>query len=345
MRFPFSKGFLKLLTRYRNNQSTSEEKEVLDTWYESLDDPDADTARDRKSREQVWMKIMDRTSPAAANGGRQAKSSRRFLYYAAAAVVVLASSLIGYFAYRGDLPTSPIMNNAISTILENDTDKPSKVGLPDGSTVILEPAARLSYTSHFNKQTRTVQLEGNAFFSIAKNKKVPFIVKTQTIETKVLGTEFSIRKNVATGETEVEVITGKVEVNVIGNASGAQERKHVFLTANLKATFQPENKELVMSLIDLPQMVDKQEAMPEQFIFKERPLRHVIDRLETAYGVSIKVANSEMLNCPITANLSNEPLSTQLAIVVTALNAEFTVAENGIQINGGGCVPSIKNSR
>ncbi len=269
------------------------------------------------------------------------ESNRRFLYYAAAAVVVLVSGLAGYYALKGDLGLREMTvgQSAIATTHENDTDQRSEVRLPDGSTVTLEPTARISYTSSFNKLTRTVRLEGNAFFSVAKNKNVPFIVQTQMIETKVLGTEFSIRKNASTGETEVEVITGKVEVNVVGNTSGIKpdSKHHVYLTANLKATFQPGKKELVMGLIASPHITEEEAAAPELFVFTDSPLRDVIHRLEKAYGVSIKVANSEMLNCPITANLSHEPLATQLDIVMTALNAEFTVGEAGIQIRGGGC--------
>ena len=48
----FSKGFLKLLTRYRKGQSTAEEQEAMETWYESLDDPDLDTSRNPENKEK-----------------------------------------------------------------------------------------------------------------------------------------------------------------------------------------------------------------------------------------------------------------------------------------------------
>lgn len=348
MGFYFSKGFLKMLARYRNDQSNAEEKEAMDTWYESLDDPDTDTKRNSENKEQIWMKIMDRTSGLPEQKIYQSKNSRRFLYYAAAAIVVLVSGLAGYFVFKGDVNfrQTGVAQSTISTTHENDTDKPSKVTLPDGSTVTLEPAAKLSYTSSFNKLTRTVRLDGNAFFSVAKNKRVPFIVQTMMIETKVLGTEFSIRKNAATGETEVEVITGKVEVNVVGNApeTKSDSKHHVYLTANLKATFQPEKQELVMGLVATPHIVKEEAAAPELFVFTDSPLKEVIYRLENAYGVSISVANKDILNCPITANLSHEPLATQLDIVMTALNANFIVGESGIQIKGGGCGPAIRTT-
>ena len=344
----FSKGFLKLLARYRNDQSTGEEKQAMETWYESLDDSDIDTTRTSGRKEDVWLKIMDRTTPASGLDKYNYKNKRRFVYYAAAAMVLLVSGLVGYFASKGDLgfQETSLVQSAISTMHENDTDQPSQVTLPDGSKVTLDPSARISYTSAFNKLTRTVRLEGNAFFSVAKNKSVPFIVQTQLIQTKVLGTEFSIRKNASTGETEVEVITGKVEVNVVGDiaATNAKGKHHVFLTANLRATFQPEKQELVMGLIAAPHIIEEEEALPELFVFTESPLREVVNRLEKAYGVSIRVANNEMLNCPITADLSHETLPTQLDIIITALNAEFSVGETGIQIRGGGCVPAIKST-
>jgi transmembrane sensor len=345
MAFFSSNGFLKLLNRYRNDESTPEEKEAMDTWYESLDDPDIDVARNQESKEKVWMRIMENTTPEVKAVQRTDKNFTRFLYYAAAAVVILVGGITGYLSLRSN---AGFFGNGISQIagsmlLENNTGKPSEITLPDGSRVVLEPRAKISYTEGFNKTTRTVVLEGDAFFSVVKNKYVPFIVQTQTIETKVLGTEFSIRKNTTTGKTEVEVIKGKVEVHVVEDKprSKSDGNQKVYLTANLKATFEPGRQELVMGLIANPRIVEEEEVMHDEFVFNDSPLKVVIQRLERAYGVSIKTANNEILNCPITANLSNEPLSTQLDIVMTALNARFTVNQAGISISGGGCGTNV----
>jgi len=348
MGFYNSPGFLRLLNRFRRDQSTEDEKQAMETWYESLDNPDVDYSRKPDSKEKVWMKIIEKTAIENESTQKRRVLDFSYVFYAAAAVFLLISGLTGYFAFQDDFhfEGKSFLQTTSSVVHENDSDKSRAFILPDGSKVTLEPQAKLRYAISYNKLTRTVQLQGNAFFSVVKNKRIPFIVQTDMIETKVLGTEFTIKKDASTGETEVEVLTGKVEVNVRGKEAreGVAKQSAVFLTANLKATFQPVNHQLVLGLVAVPRILQKEEITSDSFIFNDIPLRDVISSLEKAYGVSIKVANNDILNCPITANLSNESLPVQLDIVMTALNANFSVSESGIFIKDGGCAPAANRT-
>lgn len=65
--------------------------------------------------------------------------------------------------------------------------------LPDGSKVWLNANSTLSlYLDAFGKHKRVVELEGEAYFEIAGNKKVPFVVKSKRQRVEVLGTHFNI---------------------------------------------------------------------------------------------------------------------------------------------------------
>ena len=66
-----------------------------------------------------------------------------------------------------------------------------QLSLPDGSHVWLNAASSLKYPLKF-KDTRTVILNGQAYFEIAPNAKQPFIVKVNEMEVQVLGTSFDI---------------------------------------------------------------------------------------------------------------------------------------------------------
>ena len=59
---------------------------------------------------------------------------------------------------------------------------------------------------------RIVTLEGEAYFKVAKDPERPFIVKTKTVQTRVLGTEFNIR-SYTPEDTHVVLINGKVEIS------------------------------------------------------------------------------------------------------------------------------------
>ena len=78
----------------------------------------------------------------------------------------------------------------------------------------------LRYPSVF-QDTRLVELSGEALFDVAKDKEKPFVVRTDSLEVKALGTHFNVQAY--TGEsTTVSLIKGKVEVSMLGqNESGA----------------------------------------------------------------------------------------------------------------------------
>ena len=353
MGFYTSSGFLKLLSRFRKDQSPEEEKEAMDIWYESLGDAAAtDSTRNQENVEKVWAGVIERIGIDNERSGRSsATSASRYWYYLTAATVLLVSGLTAYLLLHEKPLSSPLAIASLfdhPTTFENNTDAVQEVTLPDGSKVILDPSAQLSYSDDFNSSSRTVQLVGNAFFSVVKNKRLPFIVQTDVISTRVLGTEFTIKKNKASGETEVEVLTGKVEVNVTeaSKQPGKTKNQRVFLTANLKATFQPLRNELITGLVSSPKIVaqNKEEAA-KPVIFNDEPLSSVLRTLENLYGVSITVADDKILQCPITADLTGEALTTQLEMVVTALNSRFSVNQEGILIEGGGCAKTVSKFR
>lgn len=85
-----------------------------------------------------------------------------------------------------------------------------KLILCDGTEVWLNANSKLVYPTAFVEKDRTVFLEGEAYFKVTKNTK-PFIVKTNYLQTKVLGTEFNIKSYTAE-DSHVTLISGKVQV-------------------------------------------------------------------------------------------------------------------------------------
>lgn len=67
-----------------------------------------------------------------------------------------------------------------------------EVTLPDGTSVWLNSASSLKYPTAFTGKERHVELTGEAYFEVAKNKAKPFIVSAEKIDVKVLGTHFNI---------------------------------------------------------------------------------------------------------------------------------------------------------
>lgn len=99
--------------------------------------------------------------------------------------------------------------------------KTFKLVLSDGTEVWMNAQSRLCYPNRFTGKQRVVQLQGEAYFKVAHNAKLPFIVKTDQLQTQVLGTEFNLR-NYSAIDTHVTLLKGSVEVS---NVSGTNKRR------------------------------------------------------------------------------------------------------------------------
>ncbi len=100
--------------------------------------------------------------------------------------------------------------NSIQT-LTTPRKRDYTITLPDGSTVCLNAESQLSFPVSFSDTLREVHLRGEAYFKIAPDKKRPFIVNTENVKTRVLGTEFNLR-NYSPFDTHITLVTGSIEV-------------------------------------------------------------------------------------------------------------------------------------
>jgi len=89
-----------------------------------------------------------------------------------------------------------------------------QVRLPDGSKVWLNAASKLIYPVSFNgRGQRVVELSGEAYFEIFKNKLQPFVVKSKNQEVTVLGTHFNVNSYSDEPDTKTTLLEGSVRIN------------------------------------------------------------------------------------------------------------------------------------
>ena len=86
------------------------------------------------------------------------------------------------------------------------------IELEDGSIVYLNSDSKLKYPSIFCGKERIVELEGEAYFKVKKDKKHPFIVKTRGINIRVLGTSFNVNSYKENKNIITTLIEGSVKI-------------------------------------------------------------------------------------------------------------------------------------
>lgn len=126
-----------------------------------------------------------------------------------AILVVLGGGLFHYFN-RANKANNDILYAHISTTYGQTRD----FILPDGTQVTLNACSRISYPAIFTGHERPVELEGEAYFQVARDEKHPFIIRTKDFDVQVLGTVFSVKAYEEDEVQFVDVESGRVQVDM-----------------------------------------------------------------------------------------------------------------------------------
>jgi hypothetical protein len=159
------------------------------------------------------------------------------------------------------------------TIRERAGNEPRAIMLPDGSTVRLRRNSSISYASNF-LDNRTLELSGDAFFSVAKMGGQPFEVFYNDMTVRVLGTEFLL----STTETSslVTLKSGSVEV-----ASASQS---VTLEPNQRLTVESASGRLSISELTA---ADMESILRGELILRNEPLNAALAKIGRFFGVRV----------------------------------------------------------
>jgi transmembrane sensor len=339
------KAFGKLLQKYLEGKCSELEKALVEQWYELIDEEPRQNYTEKEwetLQYKLWRKIEEESfEPADASP----ETTTGFGFWrpyrvGIAASVTLLLGIGAWWYLNKQNSQSAIVSSQQSksefTSMDNTSAKPIRIDLEDGSSVTLSPHSQLQYPNHFAANKREVQLTGEALFEVSKNPEKPFYVITDKLVTKVLGTSFYVRTVEATKKVEVEVLTGKVSVYEKEKVNNVNPG--VVLTPNHKVTFFTAEKHFITGLVEKPlpqiQAITKQ---PETFEFDDAPIGEVLNKLEKVYGIDIELENDKLSTCPLTADITQQPLFTKLDIICATINGKYEVKGTTILISGKGC--------
>lgn len=275
-------------------------------------------------------------------------SPRRILpwrWIAAASVVLVVMASWLYLNYQKAPDASSLIAAMPANTIhdENTTAQPKIITLADGTAITLKPGSSIYYKKDFEDSLREVYLEGEAFFHVARNPQKPFLVYYNNLVTRVLGTSFTINTNPQTGNIEVAVKTGRVQVyenKKLASVTGAP--LSVILTPNQKAVYEADKRILQASLVTAPELVLPNEGAGkltdgDRFVYDQAKLSTVFEELGKAYGIEIVVENTNLNNCAFTGDLTSQDLFTKLKIICLTTNATYEITGTRILVKGVGC--------
>jgi len=262
------------------------------------------------------------------------KSRRHLPIWWAAAILLLALGVVWLVRdnQHSVRPSSLLLSEEAGYVVKRNLGHTSmQVFLPDGSKVSLEPGASLKSKTLLNDTLREVILQGDAFFEIAKDTDRPFIVHTDYIYTRVLGTSFWILTAQGAQQQTVAVKTGKVSVSDI-----LQQETEILLP-NEQLTYDDQRRVLIKSRID-PSVIQQAPAMQQIALqFQDTSVPTILDSLSSAYGVKIIYDRQTLAHCRVTTSLSSESLYEKLDILCKATGASYRPQDDKLYVTGGSC--------
>lgn len=266
---------------FEGNASLEEEKAVRE-WLEASPGNRRILLKERKLFDAMLLWGEDAKTPAQEVGWKRVKSrsSLRTELLKVAAVVLLTLGLNTVYHHLFDRE-EPVAMQTVTV----PAGQRVNIKLPDGSNVWLNARTTLRFPFAFRSGRRKVELDGEAYFDVVKDKKHPFIVETSKAKVEVYGTQFNVDAYADRDEFETTLMSGSVKVISAANPLDMQT-----LAPDSKAYL--EEGRLKVAPVDDYNPYRWKEGL---ICFRNETFRNIMKDFEKYYGMSIHVENKQVL--------------------------------------------------
>lgn len=291
-----------LLEKFFSGQSTEEENNVLSKIFKDGGEDIFDEYCRRKWAEndcRIPTSVKARIKQSLFTKMPRVKWRRVI----ASASAVLAAAVILFMCMLWSRPSENAAPEIFEIVVERG--QKSSVTLPDGSRVMINSASTISYTSDYNVKERNVFLSGEAYFDVASNADIPFVVHADKVSVTALGTKF----NVKAYAEDPYVVTTLVEGGVRTEAGTQYE----LLTRAQEASY---NKEAdVLLAYDVKDISRAVPWIRNELLFENESLADIAVTLERMYNVTIVFEDEAAKGYSYTGLIRNNSLQNVLELI------------------------------
>ncbi len=326
------------ILNFLQNKSTPEESEEVIRFFNQKDDEseirsilgaiwqnnDIRITNESIDFDSVLNKIHQRVDLSYPTEiGRNKKSSfLKTMQYISKAAAILFLPLLITTIWSLSRPVSTIESGKV-TWVELVTPMGAKMSfeLPDGSKVWLNDGSKIKYPTHFTGNQREVFLEGEAFFKVAKNDKLPFIVKNKSAIVKVTGTSFNFRAYPDDRMFETTLNTGVIELEI--PKIGAKATHKIPMKPGEQICLNTQTGEFQAKKVDAETY---NSWINGKLLFRDAPMDEAMRKLERWYNADIVIDSPELKNILITATFQEEKLSQAMELLSFATPIKYKIS-------------------
>lgn len=286
-----------LLDKWLNGTHTAQDLATLETYpefaaYQKIDAYTKQIETPTFNTEAGLEEIKERLARTAKATPKVLSIVPRLLKIAAVLAVLVASYVF--------------INSTLPTTINTGLAETKTIPLPDTSEVLLNGNSEISYKENSWEDSRELNLEGEAYFKVAKGKK--FTVHTTQGIVEVLGTQFNV---LATGETfMVSCFEGLVAVTY--NGTTTKLPKGSKLTVAADSSF--------MSQI----AINKPVWLANESSYEDVAITTVLQDLETTYGIKVTTQNIDV-TLRYTGSYTHKDLDAALQTITIPLGLIYTI--------------------
>lgn len=281
----------------------------------------------RMLKQEIWNRIrphIKNTTPEPTSRRHISVRKSRVLLKIAAAIVGVSvcSALTSYLLYDRYIGNQKnIADNIYS--FEVEPGQKGSIRLPDGTVIYLNSASGISFSADYNTASRRVDLDGEAYFEVAKNPDKKFIVSCNGIEIEALGTEFNVKAYAVDSTIVTTLAKGKVKVS--------SQEQSVTLLPKEAATYHLKRNRITSSAVEDISIADYWRS--GQLVFAAEPLSSIARIMERMYNVKIDIQDATLKDMKFTGTIRNNSLNNVMHIISLSYPLTYSITDSVITVS------------
>lgn len=265
----------------------------------------------------AFIKLKKRLSSLPAKKGW-------FYYWQKVAAVLLLPLLVlstFQFFYQNKTALLKTSSELVCHEISTSPGLRSTFKLPDGTKVWLNGSTKIKYPEIFSSNERRIQLEGEAYFEVAKDQEKPFIIDLGALHVQALGTAFNCMAYPEDSLIETALTEGKVKITKI---SEGKQKGEYMLNPGQVISYELNAGQFYLQEGNL----DKHLAWRSgKFIFRNDPLEVVCQKLGRWFNAEIMIKDESLKSYAFTGTFQEEGLNEILELISLTSPITYKIME------------------
>jgi transmembrane sensor len=337
-----------LLARYLNSECDSEETQQVELWINAsvehkLEFEKLEKAWDlagagagfekwnaKGSKEQFLLKVIQNQAGIIHEKEQQVQIKRlqiRNLWkYAAAAILIIGISSILVFTLPGNRQSGAYTEVAVSK------GSKSQMTLPDGSQVWLNADSKIKYASDFNEIDRSIYLEGEAYFEVAKNPSKTFIVNAGGLIVEAVGTAFNVKAYPEENVVEATLVEGSVKIGL----DSKPDQRMLLKPDEQVFYYRPDEQKMVTEKMLISKGIESKQFtswINGQITINSEPLESLVVKLDRKYDVKFYFDDPALKKLRFTGVFKDETIEQILEVLKLSSPVNYRIQEREIWLS------------